>query len=64
LLKYLSFEEKKNSQKFKMAPILKMEILLAPFLGALIFVGNFKMLNFLDILKEKTQKKKIKKIVA
>jgi hypothetical protein len=42
-----------------MAPIFNIAIFFAYFLGALIFVRNFKMLKFLYILEEQTQKKKI-----
>jgi hypothetical protein len=53
-----SFIEKKISQKFKMAPMFNMEIFFWHlFLRAFIIVRNFKMVKFLHILKEQTQKK-------
>jgi hypothetical protein len=53
----------KKTQKFKMAPIFIMEIFLASFQGALIFVRNLKTVKFLCILKYQT-KNKIKKIAV
>jgi hypothetical protein len=40
-----------------MAPIFNMEIFLVSFLGALVFIRNFKKVKFLHILEEQTQKK-------
>jgi hypothetical protein len=60
-----SFFKKKNSQKFKMAPIFNIEIFFWHlFLGAFIFVNNFKMVKFLHkeqkIIKNCCQKTEFK----
>jgi hypothetical protein len=51
------------SQKFKMAPVFKMEIFfLYLFQRAFIFVRKFKMVKFLQFLKKKLQKQ-LKKLL-